>query len=72
MSFLISHSTIEFDIWALLALLLCVAVGLYWYYGMRKLNKEKKALEEAAAAEFDEAGTVRTAEAPADSGETKA
>jgi len=57
MSFLLSHSALEFDIFAILALLLCIAVGVYWYFGMRKLNKEKQKLEEAAAAQFNAEGT---------------
>lgn len=61
MSFLISHSMLKFDIWAFLALLLVVAAAIYWYFGMRKLNKEKKALEEAAAAEYNDAGATQAA-----------
>lgn len=69
MSFLLSHSTLEFDTFTILMLLLCIAVGVYWYFGMRKLNKEKKKLEEAAAAEFN-AQAVKQAPT-AESGETK-
>lgn len=62
MSFLLSHSTLEFDIYAILALLLCIAVGVYWYFGMRKLNKEKKALEAVAAVEYNADAVKQAAE----------